>query len=121
VSDLDYVVGTKPGRGQSLYEFEPRENSSVMIGRESSRLSNEELELCDAVVHIPTGGHSSLNQSHATAVVASRFSRGEEDGMNPKQRRKIEELAPEKIADAVMRSNPSKKQAGEIISELTDL
>ena len=53
--------------------------------------------------------------------MASWFSRGEDERIDPKQRRKIKELAPENIAKAIVRSNPSEKQAGEIISELTDL
>lgn len=120
VEDLDYVVGTKPGRGNSLYEFEPKENTSVMIGRESSGLSNDELDLCDAVVHIPTSSHSSLNQSHATAVIASYFDRAEKPGVPDGMKQKINELAPEKVADSILASNPSRGEAGEIISELRD-
>lgn len=120
VEDLDYIVGTKPGRGNSLYEFEPRENTSIMIGRESSGLSNEELELCDAVVHIPTSSHSSLNQSHATAVIASYFDRAEKPGLPEPMKEKIRQLAPEEVADAVIESNPSKGEAGEVISALRD-
>ncbi|WP_414837012.1 RNA methyltransferase [Candidatus Nanohalococcus occultus] len=120
VEDLDYIVGTKPGRGNSLHEFEPRENTSIMIGRESSGLSNKELELCDCTVYIPTSGHSSLNQSHATAVIASHFYRGETKGMPGAMKEKIKELAPETVANAVIASNPSKGEAGEIISELKD-
>lgn len=118
VKDLDYIVGTKPGRGDLLYEFTPRDNTSVMIGRESSGLSNEELELCDAVVHIPTSGHTSMNQSHATAVVASYFTRAENSGISGSMKQKIRELAPETVADALIGSNPSRGEAGEIISEL---
>lgn len=121
VDDLDYVVGTKPGRGDSLYEFEPREDTSIMIGRESSGLSNKELELCDNTVYIPTSGHTSLNQSHATAVVASYFTRAETAGITEAMKQKIYELAPDNVASAVVASNPSKGEAGEVISELKDL
>jgi len=69
VENLEYVLGTKPGRGISLGEFEPRENTSVMIGRESSGLENSELELCDAVTHIETGEYESINQSHAVSII----------------------------------------------------
>ncbi len=123
VEDLDFVVGTKPGKGVKLQEFEPRENTSVMIGRESSGLTNDELELCDAVVEIETSGYDSLNQSHAAAVLFHWFNFSETPGMDGGQKQKIEELLsgqPE-LRQAVIRSSPSEKQAGSIISELLEL
>lgn len=74
VKDVDYVVATKPERGQSIKQFNPRENTSIMIGRESRGLSNEEIEMCDAVVHIETSEYSSLNQSHAAGILMHSFS-----------------------------------------------
>lgn len=35
VNDLDFVVGTKPGEGTSCKKFNFRENTSIMLGRES--------------------------------------------------------------------------------------
>ncbi|MFB6245866.1 MAG: RNA methyltransferase [Candidatus Nanohaloarchaea archaeon] len=121
VEDLEYVVGTKPDRGRSVHAFEPREETSLMIGRESSGLSNEELDLCDAVVHIPTSGYSSLNQSHAAAVVASRFSESDSEGMTSGQKSKIRQLAPDTVAEKLVASNPSRSEAGSLISELRDI
>lgn len=44
---------------------------AVLFGREDSGLTNEELELCNYLVHIPTNpGYSSLNVAAAIQVVA---------------------------------------------------
>ncbi|MCW8840059.1 MAG: RNA methyltransferase, partial [Gammaproteobacteria bacterium] len=44
---------------------------AVLFGREDSGLSNEELELCNYLVHIPTNpNYSSLNVAAAIQVVA---------------------------------------------------
>ena len=74
VNEVDYVVATKPGRGQAVKEFNARENTSIMIGRESRGLSNREIELCDGVVHIEASEYSSLNQSHAAGIIMHSFS-----------------------------------------------
>jgi TrmH family RNA methyltransferase len=121
VEDLDFVVGTKPGRGQKLHEFEPRENTSVMVGRESSGLTNDELELCDAVVEIQTSGYGSINQSHAAAILFSSFNRSETPGLDQGMKDKIRELAPEKTAETIISANPSGSDAGEIIQELLSI
>lgn len=121
VDDLDFVVGTKPGRGQKLHRFTPRDNTSVMIGRESSGLSNEELDLCDAVVEIETSGHDSINQSHAAAILFHRFNQSESSGISQGQKNKLEEVAPPEVFEAVLDSNPSSQEAGRIIGELKDL
>lgn len=58
---LPEVATVLPGSGARL---------AVVFGRESSGLTNEELTLCHACVHVPTRGRSaSLNLSHAAAVV----------------------------------------------------
>ncbi|MFB6193323.1 MAG: RNA methyltransferase [Candidatus Nanohaloarchaea archaeon] len=122
VEDLDYVAGTKPGKGVGLKEFTPRENTSIMIGRESSGLSNQELELCDTVIHIETSGYSSLNQSHATAVIMHQLSKTEKQGMNRKTRRHISNIINSEILEElVLRSNPSQSEAEALIGELNQL
>lgn len=120
VEDLDYVVGTKPDRGSSLTDFEPKENTSVMIGRESSGLSNRELELCDAVVHIGTTGYNSLNQSHAASILFHRFqdSGDQKQGMTNGQINQLENLLPESASEALISSNPDRKEVGRIIGDL---
>ncbi len=42
---------------------------AIVFGRESSGLSNEEIELMDYVVTIPTGKYHALNLSHAVTVI----------------------------------------------------
>lgn len=73
VEDLDFVVGTKPGKGVSIGDFNVRGTESIVLGRESSGLSNDELDVCDAVVFIDTSGYSSLNLSHAASVLMHHF------------------------------------------------
>lgn len=121
VEDLDYVVGTKPGRGRKLSGFPSRRNTSIMIGRESSGLSNAELELCDTVVHIDTPGYSSLNQSHAAAILLYGLRNPEGPGPSKKQKKKLEEVAPETVYETVLQANPEKEKVGKIIGELKKL
>ncbi len=120
IEDLDYIVGTKPGRGVELKEFQPRENTSVMIGRESSGLTNEELELCDAVVHIQTGEYSSLNQSHAAGIVMHDFqSESQKEGINSDQKEILDEMVQnEKLKELVLRSNPTEDELNHLLGQL---
>jgi TrmH family RNA methyltransferase len=120
VEDLEFVVGTKPGRGKSLESFEARKDTSLMIGRESSGLTNEELELCDAVVHIETASYSSLNQSHAAAILMHEFHKGEEKmGMTQGQKERLDEIiqTPE-LKDLVKRANPSREEVNSLIGQI---
>ena len=120
VKDLEYVVGTKPGRGQPVSSFEPPGNTSIMIGRESSGLSSEELEMCDSEVHIETGQYSSVNQSHAAAILLHRFYQREEPGeeIEPGQKEVLEKLLPESAAEAIIDSISSGEQLNSIIGDL---
>lgn len=122
VKDLDFVVGTKPGRGQELQSLKPRKNTSIMLGRESNGLSNDELELCDATVYIETGEYESINQSHAASILMySMNSREEKEGLSKGQKRKIKELAPESVAEALIKLNPDNRKAGRLLEELRRL
>ena len=122
VEDLNFIAGTKPGKGVSLEDFTPRGDTSLMVGRESSGLTNEELDLCDAVVHIQTGEYTSLNQSHAASVLMHRFFVGsEENGMTPDQKNVLDNFIQEtKLRELVMRSNPSEKELNNLIGQLKD-
>lgn len=123
VDDLDYVVGTKSGRGKALGDFETSENTSVMIGRESSGLSNKELELCDATVYIETSGYSSLNQSHAAGILFHKLQNiedKEDEGITQGQINRLGQLLPESALEALVSSNPQRKEAGRIIGDLKD-
>lgn len=122
VEDLEYVVGTKPGRGQSCKSFSWRENSSIMIGRESKGLSNEELELCDSVVHIPVGGYESLNQSHAAGILLyEAFETGTDQGLSSGLKSRFKAEFEKEIAETIIEANPSDERAGKVYSQLLDL
>lgn len=120
VRDLDYVVGTKPGRGRRMEQMEPRKGISIMIGRESSGLSGEELELCDAVTHISTGDYSSINQSHAAAILLHHFKTGdgEPETVSSGQKKVLNQELPDKVVEKVLESNPSMEEMNAVIGEL---
>lgn len=121
VDDLDYVVGTKPGRGRKMQRMEPRQGLNLMIGRESSGLSGEELDLCDTVTHIATGGdYSSINQSHAAAILMHHFQTDEEDDKTviEGQKKVLEQELPEKVVEKILDSNPSRNELNAVIGDL---
>ncbi|MFB6241858.1 MAG: RNA methyltransferase [Candidatus Nanosalina sp.] len=120
LEDLDYIVGTKPGKGVSLEGFQPRENTSLMIGRESSGLTNRELELCDAVVHIETGEYESINQSHAAAILMHHFHIGsEKEGISSNQKQFLEKtIQTPLLKELVLRSNPTEGEINRLIGQL---
>lgn len=120
IDNLDYIVGTKPGRGSSLNEFQSRKNTSVMIGRESSGLTNHELELCDSVVHIETEDYSSINQSHAAAILMNSFAKNsEKEGITSGQKQVLDEIIQNEIInELVLDSNPSKDKVNHLIGQL---
>lgn len=122
VEDLEYVLGTKPGKGISLGEFEPRENTSVMIGRESSGLENSELELCDAVAHIKTGDYESINQSHAVSIIMHNvFIGAEDEGIKSNQKDFLDKFIQTPILkDIILRSNPSQDELNRLIGQIKE-
>jgi TrmH family RNA methyltransferase len=117
IEDLGYVVGTKPGRGTPLKDFSRRKNSSIVIGRESSGLSNRELEKCDAVVHIETGDYSSLNQSHAAAVLMHGFFDAEKEADTELLEKASDGLG-EKTLELLKRASPTEKEVRAVLGEL---
>ena len=121
VKDLDYVVGTKPEKGNTLHDFQPRENTSIMIGRESSGLTNEELELCDSVVHIETNDYSSINQSHAAAILMHSMNTRENETANLQQLKAVEEETGEKTIQLLKRSSPTSEELNAVIGEIKDM
>lgn len=117
IKDLDFVVGTKPGKGISCKKFEFRENTSIVLGRESSGLTLEELDKCDAVVHV-AAEYSSLNLSHAASILmyeASEFS-GEND--DSQKLRVVAQKSGEKVRELVARGSPRKGELDEVLGEL---
>lgn len=123
VQGLDQVIGTKPGKGLPVKEFEPRKNTSVMIGRESSGLSNEELELCDAIVHIDLPGYQSMNQSHATAVLLHQLDRTEgQPSLKNKQKKALKKkIGDRKIYELILRGSPVDGEFDRIMGEIHNL
>lgn len=87
LADQQFVIGTSARRRERqarplpLPEVatvlpDPGARLAVVFGRESSGLTNEELALCHTCVHVPTRGTtSSLNLSHAVAVVLYELTR----------------------------------------------
>ena len=119
---LEQVIGTKPGRGLPVKQFEPRENTSVMIGRESSGLSNEELDLCDAVVHIDLPGYSSMNQSHATAIILHELSESRSEALEQEQKEALTEFIGDgKIKELLLRGSPTQEEFNRLMGEIRDL
>lgn len=123
VKDLDYVIGTKPGRGRKMESMEPLEGISVMIGRESSGLSGDELELCDAVVHISTGDYSSINQSHAAAILFHHFHTQEDNEkvMEEGQKQILSGELPESVMQKLLESAPTREEADAMIGDLKNV
>lgn len=84
IADCELVIGTSARlRSLAWPEFEPRACAqrvrevsahaqvALVFGREQSGLSNDELDRCHALVHIPTNPeYSSLNLSQAVQVIA---------------------------------------------------
>ncbi len=121
IEDLDFVVGTKPGRASSLEDFQPRENTSLVLGREDSGLSNEELEICDAVVHIDTPGYSSMNLSHAAAVLMHGFTEeGEGENIGGRTEYLKDLVGDNIISELILRGSPTEEEFDRLIGELQD-
>lgn len=129
VGDLDFVVGTKPGRGSGLKDFGgvSREASGLglVFGPESRGLSNEELSVCDTVVHIDTRGYSSLNLSHAVGIVLYEFAKSSSEGrlVDGGEVDFLEERLGEDsvLLDLLMRSGISRDEFDRVVGELKEL
>lgn len=123
IEDLDFVVGTKPGRGTSVDDFQPRENTSIVFGREDSGLSNEELEKCDAVIHLNVPGYSSLNLSHAAGIMMYSFTfREEGKNLDSGQIGFLKKLVGDNlISDLILRGSPTKEEFERVVGEIKKL
>ena len=117
VNDLDFVVGTKPGKGVSSDEFSFRENTSIVLGRESSGLSNSELELCDALVHIKSD-YSSLNLSHAASVLMYEAYQPENKAVNNERLEFLEKEYGEKVRELISRASPTDEEIDRLLGDL---
>ena len=100
VADCTLVLGaTARMRGVVLREYSPRQTATlalqhaaagrqvaIVFGNERAGLSNEEIKLCHAAVHIPSDpGFSSLNLSQAVQVLAYELRMAVLDGVSPLQ------------------------------------
>ena len=83
VSDRTFVIGTT-ARVRSSGSFDihspreaaqsfSREGLAVMFGPERSGLSNEDLDLCQAYIKIPTSQFTSMNLAQAVNLIAYEF------------------------------------------------
>ena len=64
------VIPPEQAAVQLLQQAGSGANTAVIFGRESAGLSNEEIELCNAIIEIPTGpGFSSLNLAAAVQII----------------------------------------------------
>ena len=118
IKDCEYVIGTKPGKGISSKEFSFKANNSIMLGRESSGLTKEELNLCDAVVHIPSS-YSSLNLSHAASVLMYESYKNEKEQVVDGQRLDyLEEEYGSNLSRLIGRASPTENELDRLIGEL---
>ena len=117
--DLDYVVGTKPGKGSDCREFQFRENTSIALGRESRGLAHDELEKCDAVVNIPAKGYSSLSLSHAASILMYEASKtAEGKNVNSNRLRVVAQKSGEKVRELIARGSPTDEELDQVLGEL---
>jgi tRNA/rRNA methyltransferase len=72
--------------------------SSLVFGRDTTGLANEEIRLCDVTTTIETTpAYKTLNVGHAIAIVLYLASRGEEGGRSRVQSRKAREVFAESL------------------------
>lgn len=89
IDNFDLVIGTTsiPGGSRNIRRdvvlpedaarrlARSRGSVCLLLGRETIGLTNEELEMCDFIISIPTGtAYRTLNISHAAAIILYAFS-----------------------------------------------
>jgi tRNA/rRNA methyltransferase len=75
----------------------------ILLGRESSGLNNEELELCNLVVTIDTKtNYRTMNVAHALAILLYEISKLESPGLPVKKSKKRVELASQEDIDLLL-------------------
>lgn len=67
------IYGSRPD-GDPLQQVDFPRECSILVGPESHGLDNSELAICKKTVAIETEGYSSLNQSHAAAILMYEIS-----------------------------------------------
>jgi tRNA/rRNA methyltransferase len=75
----------------------------ILLGRESSGLNNEELELCDLVITIDTKtNYRTMNVAHALAILLYEISKLQSPELSIKKGKKRVELASQKDIDLLL-------------------
>ena len=101
IGNFDFVIGTTgkitPDYNEVRCSITPRELAkrakgkiAIVLGREGIGLTNDELALCDIVVHIPTDSrYPVMNITYAAAIIFYElFSAGKEVGEKASKREK---------------------------------
>lgn len=118
IKDLDFVVATKPGKGTSTRNFEFRANTSIVLGRESSGLSKEEIDMCDTVIHIDTQGYESFNLSHAASILMYEASDFSGKNIDSDRLDFVEKKGGKKLRELIARGSPEEGEIDKVIEEL---
>ena len=89
--------------------------SSLVFGRDTTGLTNEEIRMCDATTTIDTGQeYRSLNIGHAAAIVLYLASRGAAKGHMPQSRRAREVFA-KSLSELAVASKVPKHKVGSMM------
>ncbi|GIU72665.1 MAG: RNA methyltransferase [Candidatus Nitrosocaldaceae archaeon] len=67
-------------------------NACLILGRESTGLTNDELALCDLIITINAGKYNTLNISHALAIILYELTKKKDANVNSASREEIELL-----------------------------
>jgi len=101
----DYNVPRSPILPEQLLKLNLKGNIGILFGRESSGLTNEEIDKCDFTITIPTDKrYSTLNLSHAVTIILYELS---------KQKQNI-------TSGIKILTPPEKKQLNKIFNEVLD-
>lgn len=109
VSDVEYVVGTTARLGRQrrkasnpstisphLVSLSQQNRIAVLFGPEDRGLENSDIALCDALIHIPTSGFSSINLAHAVMIICYELNSSESNSKKSPPRlackRELEEM-----------------------------
>ncbi len=130
IPEMDYYIGTSckngndyniprnPVTAKELKQIIPKMgNIGLVFGRESSGLTNKELEMCDFLVTIPTNKeYNSMNLSHAVTILLYELSELENNvtpisGNEKKQLLKLVDESLNKLDFAT----PSKKNTQKLV------
>jgi tRNA/rRNA methyltransferase len=102
-----------PDRLHALLSSTPR--SSLVFGRDTTGLTNNEIRMCDVTTTIDTGlEYRSLNIGHAVAIILYLASHGPAKRRAP-QSRKAREVFAKSVADLAAASMVPKHKAGSVM------